>query len=261
METERELLLKRRKERRKKIRKRRILTAFITFLILSLAALVILCFTVFFSVEQVVASGSKLYTNKEIISAANLSNKDNLLLVNEKDLTVKIREKLPFIDSIEIEREFPSTIIIKANDAKEYAVFRVEDKYFSVSKKGFVLKEYTEKPENLFLLICDKAKFTLGKQVEIKNTVENETLKAITENLISKEIKIDYVDVTDSLSLKAKVDGRFIVNFGTNTYIDNKISHLKGMLLKIDENKTGNINLSMWTPEKTEGSFVQGDVK
>jgi len=260
MSNEREEAIKRRQARKKKIRRRRIKTAFITFLVLSLIVGVVLCFTVFFSIKSITASGSKLYTAEQLISASGIKNEDNLLLITEEKTLKKIRETLHFVDSIKIEKKLPNTLSIIATDAKEYACFKNENSYYTISKSGYVLKSYEKLPQNVFLIITDIEKTILGEQIILKDSNSAELLKTIINSLEKNGIPINYVDITDKLNLEVKVCGRFIVNFGTYTNLDKKILHLSGMVDGIEKTKTGRINLSMWTSSKTEGSFVEGSI-
>ena len=252
---------RRRKERRRKIRKKRIISGLISFFILSLVVLAILCVTVFFPVERVTVTGSKKYTPQQVVDASGITQDTNLIVVSENKLTEKIREKLPFVDSIKIKRDFPNHLLLSVNDAKEYAVIKKGSEYYTVSKKGYVLSKYSKKPKDILEIVCGKKNLTLGKMAELNSESEVSAIEQIITNLRNKSITINYVDVTDSLNLEVKVCGRFIVNFGTSANLDKKIAHLDGMVAKIDQDKTGKINLSMWSSQKTEGTFVEGDIK
>ena len=95
------------------------------------------------------------------------------------------------------------------------------------------------------------------------------SLSEKTEELISEigalaeeyGMTLNYIDVTDELSVTVKTENRFIVNLGTSNFLQNKFAHLSGMIKNIEETKTGKINLSMWTTENTEGTFVAGEIE
>lgn len=251
---------RRRAERRRAIRRRRIIKGLISFFIISIIVFAVLCITVLFPVKRVSVMGSNMYTPNQISSASGITQKTNMFLVSADSLTEKVRLKLPFVDSIKVKRDFPDRLILTVSDAKEYATIKYGNEYYTVSKKGFVLKKYGEKPENIFEVICNPDSLSLGTSAKLKDENQAALIEEIVKNLEAKQIKIDYVDVTDTVNIKAKICGRFLVNFGTNTNIDKKVAHLNGMVQKIDESKTGKINLSMWTSQKTEGSFVESDI-
>jgi len=260
MSNSQDSVARRRAERRRRIRRKRIITTLLVLLIIGIITGAILCFALLFPVESINATGSKIYTAEQIVKATEITEENNLLLVSEEKLFETVRKKLPYIDSLTIKKELPNSLKITVIDAKEYASFATKDGYFTVSKKGYLLNRYDEAPENTFVIKCKTKNLVLGEFVQIEKKSDGEILKLIVENCEIKNIPINYIDITNSLTLEAKVCDRFIVNFGTYANLDKKIAHLSGMISGIDKDKTGRINLSMWTSSKTEGSFVEGDV-
>ncbi len=255
-----EFLVKR-QERQKKMKKRRLRVFFILFILLLLLAGVILSLTVLFPISKITAKGSKIYTQAEIISSCGIKTGDNLFTASKKETLALLQKKLPFIETVEFERSLPDTLNIKVTDAKEYACYMVGNKYFTVSKSGWTLNSYIEKPQNVILIITDKVKCKVGTAIQFENDYSHSEVQNIIELLRKYDIAVDNVDITDSVNLKAKIEGRFIVNFGTEVDLEQKIRHLDSMIKEIDQNDTGKINLSMWNSQNTQGTFVQTDIK
>ena len=69
------------------------------------------------------------------------------------------------------------------------------------------------------------------------------------------------MDITDELAITVKAENRFNVNFGSANFLENKFAHLAGMIKNIGADKTGKINLSMWTNSQTQGTFVEGGLE
>ena len=251
---------RRREERRRAIRRKRMIAGFISFLIISVLILAVLSVTVLFPIKRVSVTGSKIYNANQIVEASGVKQDTNMILVSAKSLTEKIRLKLPFVESVKIKRDFPDRLVITVVDAKEYAVIKSGDAYYTISKNGYALNKYIDKPDGVFEIMCAVKDITLGTKIQVKDKNQSKILETLIKNLEEKSIQIDYVDVTNTVNIKAKVCGRFLVNFGTNTNLSKKIAHLNGMVEKIDEDKTGKINLSMWTSQKTEGSFVESEI-
>lgn len=247
---------KRRAIRQKKARRRRLKITFIVFLIMALITLVIMCFTVFFPIKRINVSGSKLYSNGQIIKASKLTTDDNLFAISEDSIEQNIRKALPYIDEVELKRTFPDAVILTVKDAKEFAYFVSGDKYYILSEKGYVLKQQSEKPDSIFEIATSGIDGKLGENVKYKNNREQELLQNILVELKNQEISIDKIDVSNALNITLKVEGRFSVILGNNEYIEEKIAHLAGMIRSIPDRK-GKINLSMWTPTNSQGSFVE----
>ena len=246
---------RRRMLRQKQLRKRRRFVFFIFFMVVMLAVGVALCFTVFFPVEKVVVSGSKIYTPQQIADACGLSTKDNLFAFSGDKLQETLRLKLPYVETVKIKRELPGTVRITVTDAKAAACYLIDAHYYTVSESGFVLSDSEEIPQNVFEIRAKDVKCTVGREVKYGNPATGEMIEQFVTLIEEKKIKTDYIDVTDILSLSAKVEGRFEVDFGTSNYLDRKIAHLAGMIQGISPEATGKINLSMWAPDKTQGVF------
>ena len=92
----------------------------------------------------------------------------------------------------------------------------------------------------------------------IRAVIAARTESHMTQKQLAEKtgIRVTRVDITDELAITVGVDGRFTVNLGTSNYIDKKFAHLSGMIKNMDASAAGKINLSMWTPSNTEGSFV-----
>ena len=257
----RDEFLEKRKARQRRARKKRMITGFIVFVIIALITLVILSLTVFFPIERITASGSKIYTSEEIIATSGIKKGDNIFTFDKKNAESLLKAKLPYIENVEFIRDFPSGLSIKVSDAKPYYCILVNGEYYSISKAEWVLEKSIEKPENIFEMKIKDVKSTVGSKLVFNNektkNIFEKTLKLLEDN----EIKIDYIDVTNPIIIKAGVEGRFDVNFGTENSLESKIKHLRKTMDAIPKNESGSINLSMWNDQKPEGTFVKNNTK
>ncbi len=247
---------KRRAQRQKIARRRRIRAAFIFFLIIALITLVIMCFTVFFPIKRINVSGSELYSKGQIIKASKLTTDDNLFVVSEEEIEDNIRKTLPYIDEVKLKRVFPDAVVLTVSDASEYAYFNDGDKYYILSSSGYVLKEQSEQPENVFELVTSGIEGKVGEKASYKNSAEQELVERLIKLLSEKEINIDKIDVTNILQIALEVEGRFNAVLGNTDYLQEKIAHLSSMIDSIPD-RSGSINLGMWTPENSQGSFTE----
>lgn len=80
--------------------------------------------TVFFRVETVVVSGNSRYTQEEVVAASGIETGDNLFHMNKYQVAQHIRETLPYVGEVSIQRSLPSTITIQVKEWQ--AAARVE---------------------------------------------------------------------------------------------------------------------------------------
>ncbi len=257
----RDEFLQKRKARQQKARRKRLIISFIALIITLAITMVTLCLTVFFPITKISANGSKIYTSEEIIANCGIKTGDNLFTFGQKRATDLLKTKLPFIEKVEFQRNLPDTLNIKVTDAKaEYCVMQ-NGVYYNVSKAGWVLEKLSEKTEGVFEIKASKIKCNVGSEIVFEDEKSHKMLQNIIELLKDNNIKIDYVDVTSKITIKAGVEGRFDVNFGTENYLENKVKHLKVSIENLAENKKGDINLSMWNDQNKQGTFVENNTK
>ncbi len=256
-----EQIEKRRKARRRKIRKKRLKAALIILLITAVCVFAVLCLTVLFPVKRVTASGSRLYNEKQIIKASGINEDYNIFTISKKDITDNIISNLPYIDSVDIKKELPDSIILTVTDAKEYLCYKNGDKYYAVSKNNIVLNIYDKAPEELILVNCNKAVFKIGKKLDFSDDQEKQLNDSIIKLINEKKIAVNGIDITDKFDIKLKMAGRFNISLGDRTDLENKMAHLAAMLNNIEENKTGTIDLSMWSKKDPKGTFVSRNIE
>ncbi len=247
---------KRRAARQKQARKKRLKIAFIFFLIIVLITLGIMCFTVFFPIKRISVSGSKIYNKSQIIKASKLTTEDQLFAVSEEKIEADLRKKLPYIDNVTIKRVIPDALVITVTDAKEQAFYKTGEKYNIISDKGYILKQQSKVPQNMFEIVSSGIDGKAGTQAKYKNSAEEVLVNNLISELSKQKINIDKIDVTNVLEISVNVEGRFTVIIGSDEYLPEKVAHLAGMIESISD-RSGRINLSMWAPKNSQGTFVE----
>lgn len=254
-EVPRDEFIRKRQERQKKIRKRRIRAFFILFMLMALCVGAVLCLTVFFPIEKVVIKGSKMYSVDEIFENSKIESGDNLFLVSRSKTEQNLKSKLPYIESITFKRELPGTLNITVKDATEFAVYEVKEQYYTVSRSGWVMKKSSEKPENLTCIKGNEIVCKVGSQIVYEDPAQKELIETIWESLKDAKISADLIDTTGKINITLGVEGRFTVDLGNSSFIEEKIKHLAGMIKEMPEDNKGKIDLSMWTNDNSRGSF------
>ncbi len=253
----RDEFIRKRMERQRRIRKRRLVIFFIGFIILLLCVGVVLSLTVFFPIEKINISGSKVYIAEEIQKYSGVLVGDNLFTASEDRAEQMLKQKLPYIENVSFSRKLPGTLNIKVTDADEYAVYFKNNYYYTVSKSGWVLSKNAEAPQNLFTVSGIDAKLTVGREAVFNKAEDQELINKIVSALEQNNIKINKIDLSEKISISINCENRFTVNLGNANNIPEKVKHLSGMIKNIDPEKNGKINLSMWTSTNTTGTFVE----
>ncbi|MBR6502657.1 MAG: FtsQ-type POTRA domain-containing protein [Clostridia bacterium] len=244
---------KRRAARQKKARQKQLKILLIFFIILAIVTLIIMCFTVFFTVNKINVTGSKIYSKSDIVKASQITTDDSWFFVSEDEVEENIRTKLPFVDSVELKRDFPDKIQLIITDAKEHSYYFSNNKYYVLSDKGYILNEQKNIPENAFEIKTHGISGKPGQKAVYKNVAEQDLVNNLIQNLQVYNIEIDEIDVTSLLQIKLKIEGKYTVLLGKNEYIEEKIKHLSSMIDNITD-EANVIDLSMWEPDKREGT-------
>ena len=246
----------RRATRQKKARRKRLKIAFVLFLIMALITLAVMCFTVFFPVQRINVSGSEIYSKSEIIKASKITTDDNLFVLSEEKVEQSIRKKLPYVDNVNLKIVLPDAVILTVTDAKEYAYYYSNEEYVILSENGYILKKQAEMPENVFEIITSGIEGRIGEKAIYKNISHEELINTLEDSISKQNLNVDKIDVSNILQITLVIDGRFTITLGSTDYTEEKVAHLASMINSIGD-RNGKIDLSMWTPENSQGSFVE----
>ena len=130
-------------KRRKKERKRKIRRVVLTVgaVLCSVVLCVLLLFLLVFKIETVTVKGDTKYLDEMIIDAGGIITGEPLYFAKIKEAEEKIPVELPYIKSVEIEREFPDRIIITVKATEDAAAFNTSGGYIVIDASGKVLNE------------------------------------------------------------------------------------------------------------------------
>ena len=253
--------LRKRKMRQKRIRRRRLIISMFFLLIVGIVVTVILCLTVLFPIKTISVSGSKRYSEAQIVDMCGIETGDNLFTASQQKCEERLRVKLPYVEKITFRRELSGKLNIRVTDAAEYAVYTAGGKYYAASRAGHILNEYAELPQGLLEIRVPDLVPEVGRDLALPNAKTGDLLEHLIAQAKENGLTLDRIDLTDPVNITVKIGGRFLVNFGTENALENKFRHLAEMIEKIAPEKTGMINLNMWNPTKPEGTFVEKSIE
>ncbi|MCD7888389.1 MAG: FtsQ-type POTRA domain-containing protein [Oscillospiraceae bacterium] len=217
--------------RRKRRRRGNMSLYYLMLFVATIIILYVLSRTVFFKVENYEISGNSRYTEYEILSAAGLSDSENLYNIDLSATEAKIKKKLIYIDDVTVSRQLPGTIVIEITEAEEFACCQYEgNRYAVISRNGRLLQTEQAEPDEELLQIygLDLIDVSLGDEF----TSSDENKKSIIMNLLDviDDIcpgKIDYIDITDRTDITMSYDnGRITIDFGSSLDYEYKMRYL-----------------------------------
>lgn len=196
--------------------------------IIVVLVLIVLANTVLFRCKEITVSGNFRYSSDEIIADSGLSYGQNLLHVKRNAAAEKIVSALPYVDSAEVKRSFPSTIEISVAEAEKRFAVKEGAVTAAVSYKGKIVEQgsFSELPL-VVGMECGEIKTGswLKSKIETKNGIPEAILDAA--ELVSMD-NISKIDITDRFSLEMELDnGRIIIRLGTASDLENKINIAK----------------------------------
>lgn len=93
----------------------------------------------FFKVNNIRVDGMRLYSAQIIAEASDVSKGDNLFFLNRSRVADRISEQLPYVNSVEIRRDYPDTLIIEVTESKASAYIRFGGEMVVIDSAGRIL--------------------------------------------------------------------------------------------------------------------------
>ena len=219
--------------RKKKHRQRRRTLVYLILLLIVCVLCFVLALTVFFNTSKIKVTGESKYTAEQIITASGVKQGDNLLRMNKAKIAEKILTMLPYIESAEIIREFPSTVTLKVYEAEpSCCYFLGESQYVYLSDKLKVMDRLSDGAP--FAAVLEGVELTvsdIGLTAEVKDEVVEkillDLLAVLRENSIDRVTKISIVN---SIRIELTVNDDILVKLGTDEELDYKLKMVKEYL-------------------------------
>ena len=186
-----------RREKKNKLRKT---LSWIGAILVIIAIGAILCLTVFFQINNITSSGSKIYPKDKIISQCIIQKGKNLFTIDTEAAAQRIEENLPYVYKAEIKRKLPDTIEIIITDAKpSYSLLCDDNTYILLDDNFKVLEKGAQMATGTCLA-------RLAKSIKDNNFTEITAIysKNISENYVVYDNRITF-KLGNSKDLDSKI--------------------------------------------------------
>lgn len=217
---------------------------------LAVFVVLIVAFSLFFSIGEINVYGNVLYSNEELIEASGFRIGDNLYLFNKYGKVQNMFEKLPYLKKVQIRRQMPDGISIEVEETEARFAVITEEQVWLVSAEGKLLAE-AEGDAGL-----DKLSKVYGLRTEkvavggmLSSSPDPESRIAAFLGLVKaldaagSLDKLGDVDMTEAYDVQFTYEGRFLVSTGMPENLEEKAVYLDEVIRKLAVTDKGYIEL------------------
>ncbi len=206
-------------ERKRRRHKRAMITG-VVLAVLALTSL-ILSFTPIFTVDSIEVKGNTHYSADEIISMGHAVPGKNLIYKADKAVIQKYLEQNPYIKSAEVNRKFPSTLVINVKERTPVMTIRYDDDYLVLDGEGILLQKSRTKPKLTIIEGNIIKKIKLSQQLGTTDETQMRKTIDLVQAMSDNDLYFVKIDMTDKYSIKAYVYDTLIVKNDYETLVEN----------------------------------------
>ena len=233
--------------------------------ILMVVSVVLAC-TVFFRVESVQVVGVERYSVEEIQKVASVEKGSNLILTPGEQVAGRLYKKLPYVDHVDVQKRFPTTLRLVVTESVPAAVVPVsatvemtgEDgkiiptvaltgEYWIIDPKGRLLEPADEAAQQQYITVTGVSAFepVQGEIIDVENPNQKASLIGLLQALESEGMLANVTDVDASLTTEISMvyDGRITAKLLSNTDFVRKLRVLEEVVALTGEHEYRTVNL------------------
>lgn len=235
--------------KKKKQKKRRAVVFYTILVTLLISVIAVLSLTVFFNINTIKVTGNEYYTNKQIIKVSGLEKGQNLFRLNKFKIIDELKEQLPYLNTVEIDRHLPVSIEIKVTECEPFFYVKSAKNYYLVDSSLKVLEKTDKKPKNLAEVKGITVKdIKVSEPLTDKKGNENH-LKQLCEQLYTQfgANKVTKLDLKATYDIKFTYEGRVKVKLGTLENLEQKLKLVDYVLGENSKSEHAEIDVSSGT--------------
>lgn len=218
-----------RQNSRKRLRRRkRMMNVYgLVVLLLVITAGITISYTFLFNISEIRVSGeSDMYTAEEIVTASGIKEGDNLLRLDTAKSEQMILDRLLYVETAKVKRDFPSSLEITVTRCIPAFNVNYGDGTLLVSKKGKILADNGFITEGLPIIYgLEPSEMTPGKLAASENEHKNEAFAELIRTMAANGgDKISAVDMSDEYSIIVQYKNDMIFKMGNWSDVEYKLN-------------------------------------
>lgn len=230
-------------KKRKKVNFKRIIKI-ILLMAFIIGTTIFVMTTPIFNVTEINVEGNSRISNERIESLSKISLNVNTYQYSKKNIIENIKEE-PYIESVQVKRKLPSTIIINVEERNRDFFISNYGSYIYIDKQGYILEisNEVEKLPEIKGFSTNTENLVPGNRISDDDLEKINTAQKIIENIKNNEIEseITCIDVSNTNDFCVIMQGEEKkIHLGNASNINDKILMLKEILTK-EKGKTGEI--------------------
>ena len=210
----------------------------------------ILVISLFFRVSEIEVINASDYTDQEIIRAIDIEEGDNLFFFDRFAAIGRAFSKLPYIETVTVERSLPNKVVITVEESTALAYLELGDEQWTLDHGCKVLGKAIDSELQFLIPVVGIHPGTLliGEQMQTEDQ-DLETVEYLAEVLYQIQArgldsKINRVDFSDPDSPQVVYDGKYTFVLGRHTNTEYKFGMLVTAMGLLKEGDVGLLDVS-----------------
>ena len=217
-----------------------------------------LALAMFFRIEDIEISGNSRYSAEQIAAAAEVSVGDNLFFLNKYDAAARIRQQLPYVETVQFRRELPNRLAIQVTECQDPVAIKQDGTVYLLCDKGNIVDTVSAAKWSQYIQI--EGLTLLDPQVggtARASATQQEVLERLLGMLTLLDDKgmlhqVQVIDLSDASRITMRYMDRFDVQFLWDADFDYKLDYLAAVVAKLEDNEKGAIDMT----QEGKASFI-----
>ncbi len=258
--------IKKKRASRKEEKKKTLPVILVMGLLIAIV-LTVLSLTVFFKASHVKVVGTTRYETKQIVTAADISSSQNMILLSESKVEERITKTLPYIGRVNVKKNLlTSTVTIEVFETEPFAAVLYNNEYLLIDSSGKFL-EKTTVPTCCKIYVEKIEAAELGKMISFGEQDELSILIKLAQTFEKLSIKdITAIDISNSSDVRLLYKDMQIWKLGTKSVVSNaeELEYKLKFCMKESQNEEGKMGVvdvsAMTLADSTKYGYFREEV-